>query len=1164
MRYQIYTVLIISLVFVLFFASIYVFDNNGITNTGLFVMPIKPVPIKQIDVNILKNNAINTTLINSGRISNNLIRLKPDYNLFNIFTDNYIDLEGCKKAEAAKKPNSIIGCYDSEISPDIYNKGNTSVYYEFEGLKGCYTYSDTCDLNKNKNSFCKTNSMSYDLFKAKLDLVIVDKIKQIMYNKGLTTQQADAVIAAVKKQYGNYNQLYLLLTKEQLNESIFNNILNEVIGYKDFDCPLNKTCNFGICMENKIKNIDLNVGKIYSTAKSQDCINSIYFDICNNGKDDFNGEFNFIVSSNDQNIKIRYALENGTIAAGKCVTYSDDLKLNTMRFNMDLDKTYPVKITLDTDNEVKESNENNNSLTSNVYSGKYYTLDSTEKCDVWCFDSDETAPLNGYLEAGKVAYKFNDLVWTESDFCQNNGITLTENYCIRPQYKLDNGFFANPLGQKWNVDCRIVGQLQGFKSGKCVENKCVPTNDDFTSCFDNDSKNPSVKETDNASSVVYSTSDSSAKITVNDVCLKDATGANDDFTLVEQKCVQSDLFIGHDYYENYNYDCSQDGKICMGGKCVSSDIKPTCVDSDKGFDINMPGFVVYKTTYSILGIEKTFESSKLTDWCDQYGTILHEQTCDGEKDYSCFDQNMGCVDEPIPGTDLSGGKCEIPNPDLMQCSDSDKGLDYENFGYVTATNQFGKNISANDNCVDDNTLIEYYCENKEVKQKDYTCSPGTLCNNGKCQSTISKDKIYCKESDNKIDMDNPGYINSKNIFGEEMTNVDTCPTHTTLNEYYCDNNEAKSKEINCTLYGKECKESSLNTPFGQYTSGSCAIGNPALKKCNAPDENNLLKQSQGTYTDSFGEESYSYDYCSSDKAIAKAYCDGLELTNKTFDCPSGFGCDNGACKPQVNDKIICNALDWGVSITDIFGNINNYVNYCSGNIAIQRTCEINNSNNIKESEINCETTGKLCGYDTIDYNGVEYNTASCKVPDPNKITCIDSDTNSVDPTLTPGITIGTNSIGDTASFSDSCATDNSINEAFCSSQGPAQHSLSCPNNFVCLDHLLFTTDSGKMQEGAACKQKIDNPKIESCIDIDGSIDIFTPSVAYQKNSYGQIVDGQNDSCVSNTTIKEAYCSSDKNVLTITKECPQGYVCDNVSYNIPEFNVMDKAGACIKE
>ncbi len=106
---------------------------------------------------------------------------------------------------------------------------------------------------------------------------------------------------------------------------------------------------------------------------------------------------------------------------------------------------------------------------------------------------------------------------------------------------------------------------------------------------------------------------------------------------------------------------------------------------------------------------------------------------------------------------------------LITCYDSDFGANYLEKGLAKGIEKrfsLRKNIEKKDYCIDDKTLVEYYCENGFVKSENYKCLGN--CENGKCV-------VKTPEEYEKKKKEEKGALNAlinlfsfKWLFGEEL------------------------------------------------------------------------------------------------------------------------------------------------------------------------------------------------------------------------------------------------------------------------------------------------------------------------------------------------------------------------------------------------------------
>lgn len=209
------------------------------------------------------------------------------------------------------------------------------------------------------------------------------------------------------------------------------------------------------------------------------------------------------------------------------------------------------------------------------------------------------------------------------------------------------------------------------------------------------------------------------------------------------------------------------------------------------------------------------------------------------------------------------------------CTDSDGGRSYYQKGTVIAGSE-----SLQDNCTDELSLTENYCEGNEIKWETYKCLQG--CRDGVCIQQIQK----CRDSDNGNDPYTRGEVSTpydensdKHIIEGGGHATDRCLSDAQLNEYYCENNYGRSAEIKC--------------PHG-CEDGRCAEEKPTCIDSDGGKEYYV----KGEVSDLRGGSGP--DQCDATGVVlVEFYCgpDGSFLTEK-YDCP--YGCLNGVCLPEAN------------------------------------------------------------------------------------------------------------------------------------------------------------------------------------------------------------------------------------------------------------------------
>ena len=175
--------------------------------------------------------------------------------------------------------------------------------------------------------------------------------------------------------------------------------------------------------------------------------------------------------------------------------------------------------------------------------------------------------------------------------------------------------------------------------------------------------------------------------------------------------------------------------------------------------------------------------------------------------------------------------CNILPPNV-QCSDSDGGLDINVAGTTTAGS-----TSMKDYCINDNTLMEYYCSGSAVANDVETCDNG--CQNGACVSGNLTELQTCSEQGGTI----------------------------------CE-------------HGIECSVPMITASDSNYCcTGTCGV----TQTCTDSDDGEDYFM-QGTTVQ--GKDTFT-DYCDGN-TVYEGYCnDDGNIATSSYDCPDG--CSDGAC-----------------------------------------------------------------------------------------------------------------------------------------------------------------------------------------------------------------------------------------------------------------------------
>ena len=70
------------------------------------------------------------------------------------------------------------------------------------------------------------------------------------------------------------------------------------------------------------------------------------------------------------------------------------------------------------------------------------------------------------------------------------------------------------------------------------------------------------------------------------------------------------------------------------------------------------------------------------------------------------------------------GKAKVTPIQEYTCLDNDGGLDYYTYGKIILHTELKE-----DNCLDEQNLIEFYCEENQIKSMHFKCE----CSNGLCK-----------------------------------------------------------------------------------------------------------------------------------------------------------------------------------------------------------------------------------------------------------------------------------------------------------------------------------------------------------------------------------------------------------------------------------------------
>ena len=225
--------------------------------------------------------------------------------------------------------------------------------------------------------------------------------------------------------------------------------------------------------------------------------------------------------------------------------------------------------------------------------------------------------------------------------------------------------------------------------------------------------------------------------------------------------------------------------------CISSGNAPVgsiyCLDSDGGSNASVAG--------AVYGINENGRFSPTPDRClTNYS--LREAVCNDDAPnfvtLACKGGSSGkCVNKTISvkGVSLTAGVCQ---PQELQCSDSDGGLNKTGRGIVFTTDVSGRLTSVSDTCHDETSVNEVFCSGNVSNHTILTCDGTDVCRKGACVPKRSQaDYVYCTDTDgDKLGQARNymvrGIVSAKNSTGNVIGSVtDFCASPKILSEHGC-------------------------------------------------------------------------------------------------------------------------------------------------------------------------------------------------------------------------------------------------------------------------------------------------------------------------------------------------------------------------------------------
>ncbi len=786
-------------------------------------------------------------------------------------------------------------------------------------------------------------------------------------------------------------------------------------------CPCG--CANGVCTPcQPIKVPDLIVKNIAKTALSEQCLNSFTFTICNEGDGDLKNTFTLTVTSNK--IVREYEVKQSNVeklTVGSCIDIKVPGLFNVGSFGYALNTNADVTVTLDTTTKIDEKDETNNGAKETVFTGSAYYYDTDTTCDTFCFETDVGQDYNN---AGKLTYKYSGDTDQKEDLCHPgdlNGVVLQEQYCKLPIILKSNKKFSNPYTQG-PYNC--LDQVKKCSAGQCVPltvicedayGKEVPC----LQCTDYEgSSNPDPDKYKNLGDAYKAEQDIDPFVKGN----IDYTNIDNQKKNIPDECESTEVL--KDYFcENYDIyplankesiNCyrlkTADGKghVCNDGKCV-----PTNIDFEK-----CEGPTNDKTDHSIVD---TVTETKLLgekniqiDSCNNDDDLI-EYYCNGKYLDSKYTNCDTLLDGNGKGASCVYGKCVFFDPTLMSCKENgDIGLDTTIAGNIQFVTGYGKQDGQGDLCLNDDTLIESYCNGKEPIIVQHSCKDeGKICdsNSGTCKIP-DLTKMSCIDTEIKngkivVDKNIHGTVYGLDQFGGEYNHEEGCASEDSVQEWSCKGKEAKDENLKCDT-GTLCQE------------GICEFADDSLKSCKV-DPNN---KNRILYTDKFGIPNHKESECQQwigPKAITSVSCNGVEPTSKDDLCLEGFECkqnyETGAeCAKVDYSKKSCIETPDGALTVNQFGEGGSGNNYCSQTKTLNKATCVNNELSFIDAAC---PAGQACNS----------NTNSCAIVDNNKINC---------KTISNEMITYTDEFGNSFTNSKGCSSKTSLAIPYCNGKLPDQ------------------------------------------------------------------------------------------------------------------------------
>jgi hypothetical protein len=200
------------------------------------------------------------------------------------------------------------------------------------------------------------------------------------------------------------------------------------------------------------------------------------------------------------------------------------------------------------------------------------------------------------------------------------------------------------------------------------------------------------------------------------------------------------------------------------------------------------------------------------------------------------------------------GRCKPPPP---ACDDSDGGKDIFTAGKVTENGRIFE-----DKCKDEDTVLEFICDNGKSFTEELPCPDRYMCEGGICVESP------CDDSDGGLKPQEQGTVTSA-----EGSYTDLCEQNGSLKEYICQDKDMAFSYV-------ECQDE-------EY----CEDGACVRYSCTDSDGG---KDEDEAGTAQYMEESED-DECFDHNTVLEFYCSSLGIKSEKIDCANGYLCQEGEC-----------------------------------------------------------------------------------------------------------------------------------------------------------------------------------------------------------------------------------------------------------------------------